>query len=93
MELTMERHLQFTYLIVGGMLLGIDVLIWLHQLTLDHFIVLSFLILVVTTEYTAPRIVTNRWRKRLRWIVALGLAVFVYVSAQRILAILSPNTL
>jgi len=83
-----ERHLQFTYLVVGGMLLGIDALIWIDQLTLEHFVVVSFIFLLVATEYTASRIVTVRWRKRLRWIVALGLILFAYVCAQRILSIL-----
>jgi len=52
------------------------------------FFVVSLIGFLVVTELTAPFNVTPRWRSRLKWLIAVGLAVFGYVVVRRILEIL-----
>lgn len=70
------------------MLATLLVLAALGALTIQLFFVLSLIGLLVVIELTAPFNVTPRWRKRLKWLVALGLVVFVVVVVRRILAVL-----
>jgi len=70
------------------MLATLLVLAVLGALSIELFFVLSLIGLLVVIELTAPFNVTPRWRKRLKWLVALGLVVFVIVVVRRILAIL-----
>jgi hypothetical protein len=43
------------------------------------------------TELTAPFNVTPVWRRRLRWLILLGLVGFAVVVVRRILEILPPG--
>ena len=70
------------------MLASLVVLVVLGSLSLELFFVLSLIGFLVVVELTAPVAVTPRWRRRLVWIVALGLLVFGYVVVRRILEIL-----
>jgi len=51
--------------------------------------VCSLLGLLVTTELTGPVAVTPRWRRRIRWLILLGLAIFGYIVLRRIQTILA----
>ncbi len=75
------------------MLASILALALLDALTVELFFVLSLIGFLVVTELTAPFAVTPRWRKRLRWIIALGLLVFGVIVVRRILAILPSGVL
>jgi len=63
-------------------------LLLLDALTLELFFVLSLVGFLVTIELATPVAITPQWRRRLRWIVAVGLLVFGYIVVRRILAIL-----
>lgn len=67
---------------------AIVVLAAIEALSLELFFVVSLIGLLVVTELTAPLNVTPRWRKRVRVIIVLGLLVFAYVVARRIVEIL-----
>jgi hypothetical protein len=64
------------------------VLVLLDGLSPELFFVVSLIGFLVVTELTAPFAITPAWRRRLRWIIAIGLVVFGYIVIRRILAIL-----
>lgn len=69
------------------------VLSLLSSLTYELFFVVSLIGLLVVVELTAPFRVTPTWRSRLKWLIALGLAVFSYIVIRRILEILPPGVI
>jgi len=69
------------------------VLALLGALSLELFFVVSLIGFLVVVELTAPFTVTPRWRRRLRWIIAIGLVLFGAIVVRRILAILPPGVL
>lgn len=75
------------------MLATLVVLAAVGSLSLELFFVLSLIGFLVVVELTAPVAVTPEWRRRLVWIVALGLLVFGYVVVRRILEILPEGVL
>lgn len=83
------RRLQFVYTQTAAMVASIIVLVLLDAFTLELFFVISLIGLLIATELTAPFTVTPQWRRRLRWIILLGLVGFGYLIARRIMTILS----
>lgn len=69
------------------------VLVVLDALTLELFFVSTLIGFLVVVELTAPFAVTPTWRRRLRWIILVGLAAFGYIVIRRILDILPPGVL
>ncbi|WP_135366261.1 hypothetical protein [Halosimplex halophilum] len=69
------------------------VLVLLDALTLELFFVVALIGFFITLELATPATVTPQWRRRLRWIVAVGLIVFGYIVVRRILAILPAGVL
>lgn len=86
--MTTRRRQQFVYGQTAWMLATIICLTLLGSLSLELFFVVSLIGFLVVVELTAPFSVTPRWRKRLRWIILLGLLGFGYIVVQRILSIL-----
>ncbi|HET7324183.1 MAG TPA: hypothetical protein VFJ06_07620 [Halococcus sp.] len=86
--MTTRRRQRFVYGQTAWMLATIICLELLGSLSLELFFVVSLIGFLVVVELTAPFSVTPRWRKRLRWIILLGLLGFGYVVVQRILDIL-----
>jgi hypothetical protein len=82
------RRLRFVHGVVAWQLAAVLALTLLGSLEPELFFVVSLVGFLVVTELTAPFNVTPRWRSRLKWLIALGLAVFGYVVVQRILEIL-----
>jgi hypothetical protein len=87
------RRRRFVHGTVAWMLGTVVVLALLDSLSYELFFVVSLIGFLVVTELTAPFNVTPRWRRRLKWIIALGLLVFGYVVVRRILAILPEGIL
>jgi hypothetical protein len=75
------------------MLGSILALTLLGALTYELFFVVSLIGFLIVVELTAPFNVTPAWRRRLRWIILVGLVVFSYIVIRRILAILPPGVL
>lgn len=91
--MSLRRRRQFVHGNVAWMLGTTTVLVLLDALSLELFFVVSLIGFLVLTELTAPFSVTPAWRRRLRWIIALGLLVFGYIVIRRILAILPEGVL
>lgn len=65
----------------------------LGSFSYELFFVCSLIGLLVVTELTAPVAVTPNWRRRLRWLLLLGLVGFAVIVVRRILEILPPEVL
>jgi hypothetical protein len=69
------------------------VLALLGALEYELFFVTTLIGFLVVVELTAPLRITPQWRRRLKWLIAIGLAVFAYIVVRRILDILPPGVL
>jgi len=67
------------------------ILVLLDSVTFELVFVVSLIGFLIVTELTAPFNVRPRWRRRLTWLILLGLLVFGYIVVKRILAILPPG--
>lgn len=88
-----RRRNRFVHGHVAWMLVAVVLLLALEAYSHELFFVLSLIGFLVVTELTAPFRVTPPWRRRLRWIIVAGLAVFGYVVVRRILEILPPGVI
>ncbi|MFH5801238.1 hypothetical protein [Haladaptatus sp. CMAA 1911] len=86
-----QRRQRFIHAQLAWMLVSLIVLAVLGSLSLELFFVLCLIGLLVIIELTAPFNVTPRWRRRLKWFIALGLLVFGVIVVRRILSILPPG--
>ena len=84
-----SRRLQFVYGQVASMLVILLALSLLDTLSLEKFFVGAFLAFLILLDFTDPINITSSWRKRLRWIVLLGILGFGYVFVRRVLSALS----
>ena len=88
-----RRRQRFVNGQLAWMLGTILVLALLGSFSYELFFVLSLIGLLIVTELTAPINVSPPWRKRLRWLIALGLLGFGFIVIRRILEILPPEVL
>lgn len=88
-----SRRMRFIYGQVAWMVATVLVLVLLESLSYELFFVLSLLGFLIVTALTAPVAITPAWRRRLRWIILLGLLGFTYVVIRRIIEILPPEVL
>lgn len=82
------RSFRFVIAQTAGMLASLILLTLLRAFSLELFFVLSLISLLVVTELTAPFQLTPTWRRRLLWIILIGLGGFGYIVIRRILTIL-----
>ncbi|WP_254535870.1 hypothetical protein [Halomarina litorea] len=87
------RRERFVFGHVAWTLATIVALSLLGSLTLELVFVVSLIGFLVLVELTAPVAVRPAWRRRLKWVIGLGLIVFAYLVVKRILAILPPGVL
>jgi hypothetical protein len=87
------RRQRFIFGQLAWMVATVIALSLLEALSLELFFVLSLIGFLVVIELSAPFTVTPRWRRRLKWLVALGLLGFAFIVIKRILAILPPGVL
>ncbi|KZN23366.1 hypothetical protein A4G99_15235 [Haladaptatus sp. R4] len=83
-----RRRQRFVHGQIAWMLVSLLGLAVLHALSLELFFVLSLIGLLVIIEFTAPFNVTPTWRRRLKWFILVGLAIFVVILARHVLAVL-----
>ncbi len=85
------RRQRFIHGHLAWMLATVLVLSLLESLSYELFFVVTLIGFLVVTELTAPFEVTPRWRRRLKWLIAIGLLGFGYIVINRILEILPPG--
>ena len=88
-----RRRQQFVVGNLAWWLGALLVLSVLGSLSLELFFVVSLIGFLVVVELTAPFTVTPAWRRRLVWLIGIGLAVFGYIVVRRILEILPPGVI
>jgi len=82
------RHLRFVYLAVFQLLLSVVLLAALGVLTIELFITVSLLVLLLTAQFTSPLVISPKWRDRLKWVLVSWFLLFGYIIIQRINRIL-----
>lgn len=82
------RSFRFVVAQTAGMLGSLIGLTLLGAFSLELFFVISLISLLVVTELTAPFRITPTWRRRLLWVILVGLAGFSYIVIRRIQTIL-----
>ncbi|WP_265112556.1 hypothetical protein [Halosolutus halophilus] len=85
--------MRFVHGQIAWMVATIVVLTVLGALSYELFFVCSLIGFLIVTELTAPVTLTPAWRRRLTWLIALGLGGFAVVVIRRILEILPPEVL
>ncbi|WP_049923595.1 hypothetical protein [Halopiger djelfimassiliensis] len=86
-----RRRVRFIHGQFAWMVATILVLTALESLSYDLFFVLSFIGFLLLMELTAPINVTPQWRRRLRWVLGIGVVGFACIVIRRILEILPPG--
>lgn len=87
----MYRRARFVRANVAWLSGALLVLVLLDAFSYELFFVVALIGFLVVTELTAPFSVTPAWRRRLRWLILLGLIGFAYIVVKRILEILPPG--
>ena len=82
------RSFRFVVAQMAGMLGSLLMLTLLGAFSYELFFVLSLISLLVVTELTAPFQITPTWRRRLLWVILIGLSGFAYIVIRRIQTIL-----
>ena len=82
------RSFRFVVAQMAGMLASLLMLTLLGAFSYELFFVLSLISLLVVTELTAPFQITPTWRRRLLWVILIGLSGFAYIVIRRIQTIL-----
>ena len=85
-----RRRLQFIHGTMAWMAAALLVLVLLDALSYELFFVIALIGMLIVTELTAPLNVSPTWRRRLLWIIAVGLVVFGIIVVRRIIEILQP---
>ncbi len=88
-----HRRQQFIYGQLAWMLGSILVLTVVGSMSYELFFVLSLIGLLIVTELTAPIHITPEWRRRLLWLIGVGLVGFAAIVVRRILEILPPEVI
>lgn len=86
---SVRRRDQFVAVQVGWMSACLLLLAALGTLGLDVFYILSYVGLLLASEFTAPLHVAPTWRRRLRWLLVAGGVGFLYVFVVRVQRILA----
>lgn len=91
--MTTHRRMQFVHGQLAWMLATVLVLTLVGSFSYELFFVLSLIGLLIVTELTAPIHVSPRWRRRLTWLIVLGVIVFGGLVVRRILEIIPPGVM
>lgn len=83
--------MRFVHATVAWMLGVVFVLATLESVSYELVFVTSLVGVLVITELTEPIAISPAWRRRLRYVIAVGLVGFAYVVVRRILEILPPE--
>jgi hypothetical protein len=88
-----RRRTEFLHATLAWLLGSVLVLVLLDALTYELIFVVGLIGFLVVTELTAPFNIQPAWRRRLRWLIGIGLLIFGAIVIRRILAILPPGVI
>jgi hypothetical protein len=85
------RQYNFVSAVLAWTLASLFILVATGWLTYELFFVISLIGVLIVVEFTSPVYVRPQWRKRVRWIILVGIAGFLVVLARRTVAVLPPE--
>ncbi|WP_049987331.1 hypothetical protein [Halobellus rufus] len=91
--MAIAHRLRFVHATVAWGLGAVLILTLLEALSYELLFVTTLIGFLVITELTAPFSISPAWRRRLLYVIVLGLAVFGYIVVRRILEILPPGVI
>ncbi|WP_435181712.1 hypothetical protein [Halorussus sp. AFM4] len=86
--MTIRRRQRFVHAQIAVMLAVALGLAALGRLTLEVFFIASLVGFLALIELTAPVNVTPEWRRRIRWLVVLGMLGFGVIVVRRVVSFL-----
>lgn len=86
--MSVARQYRFVSGVLAWALAGLFVLVATGWLTYELFFVVSLIGVLVVAEFTSPIHVRPPWRKRVRWVILIGVVGFLVVLARRTVAVL-----
>ncbi|TKX47259.1 hypothetical protein EXE41_06455 [Halorubrum sp. SD690R] len=89
--MSVARQYNFVSAVLAWSLASLFILVATGWLTYELFFVISLIGVLIVVEFTSPVSVRPRWRKRVRWIILIGIAGFLVVLARRTVAVLPPE--
>jgi len=89
--MSVARQYNFVSAVLAWSLASLFILVATGWLTYELFFVISRIGVLIVVEFTSPVSVRPRWRKRVRWIILIGIAGFLVVLARRTVAVLPPE--
>lgn len=84
----MKRTVRFTYAQSAAMFVLLVALALLGFHDIELFFFTSLLVFLIITELTTLSAITPRWRKRLRWFVAVGLVGLAYLVGRHAIVVI-----
>lgn len=86
--MTTPRRYQFISGVLAWSLASLFVLVVTDWLTYELFFVVTLIGFLVVVELTSPIHVRPWWRRRLQWILILGIGGFLVILVRRTIAVL-----
>ena len=84
----MRHRLRFVIAVVLGLPTIFVLFLALGSLTLELFFIISFITFIAVVEMTAPDIVSVPWRRKLNWVIIVGLMISSLLLGHRIMTVL-----
>jgi len=88
-----RRRTRLVHATLAWLLASVLMLVLLDALSYELVFVVGLIGFLVIVELTAPLNVQPSWRRRLLWLILLGVLVFGGIVVRRILTILPPGVL
>jgi membrane protein implicated in regulation of membrane protease activity len=85
------HRMQFVWMQTAWMLATVVFLVTLEALTLELYVLLTSVGLLVVAEFTAGLSTAPDWRRRLRWLLVALVLVAAAIIVRRVLEILPPG--
>jgi len=84
----LTRQRTFMYLLSAWMFVVLTLMALSHAFDITLFFILMLIGFLVLVELMSPYHVSPRWLRRLSWVVAAGVIVFMLIVAKRAMEIL-----
>jgi len=86
--MTTERQVQFVSGVFAWKLAILLLLVVTGWFSYELFFVTALVGFLIVAELTSPVYIRPEWRRRLRWIILLGIGVFLIILSSRTMAAL-----
>lgn len=84
----MTKSQKLVYIFGGWMLAVLTVLTLLHSLSYEYFFVLCLIGFLIIVELSGPFTVRPAWRSRVNIVIIIGVLIFSFIVAKKVLDII-----